>query len=129
MDTHPRFPFSLPHRFSPRGVLGIYHILWRHVSLPFPVLTLGPGISRNTNSASALDSGAFVPQIQPEPVACRRVFPNIPIPDLSEFHALVVEVPEADGKTYAIAVHPRDHPDPGISGKDTVKGADRGLVS
>ncbi|KAK0743391.1 hypothetical protein B0T18DRAFT_392176 [Schizothecium vesticola] len=66
-------------------------------------------------------------QIKPEPVACRRVFPNIPIPDLSDFHALVVEVPEADGKTYAIAVHPRNHPDPGTNGKDAVKEVDRGL--
>jgi hypothetical protein len=128
-DTHSKSPFCPTQRSSPRGVLGIYHILWRHVSLPFSVLTLGSSISRNTNSASALDSSAFVPQIKPEPVACRRVFPNIPIPDLSEFHALLVEVPEADGKTYAIAVHPRNHPDPGINGKDAVKGVDRSLVS
>lgn len=77
----------------------------------------------------ALDSSPFVPQKKPEPVACQRVFPNLPIPDLSEFHALVVEVPETDGKTYAIAVHPRTHPDPGENSKYTVKAVDQSLVS
>lgn len=97
--------------------------------LSFPVLTLGPSISSNTNPASALDSSPLVPPRKPEPVACQRVFPDIPIPDLSEFHAIVVEVPETDGKTYAIAVHPRAHPDPGENSKYTVKAVDQSLVS
>ncbi|KAK1831071.1 hypothetical protein QBC39DRAFT_434273 [Podospora conica] len=74
--------------------------------------------SESITFQGSLDYSPFVPPPKPWPAARRRVFPSIPIPDLSGFHALVVEVAEADGKTYSIAVHPRNHPDPGSNGKD-----------